>query len=627
MIDKIDFKSPRSFYSNWCKVVVILVAILFSSFHLYTSAFGLMASMLQRNIHLMFALVLSFLLFPARKTSPLGRITLFDTLLVILSFITMIYLWINFKEIIWRTTFPLFWDKIIGLILIVMVLEMARRTIGIALPIISIIFLLYAYFGPILPSPFTHRGYDIDRIIGTIYMTTNGIFGIPLGVSATFISMFILFGSFLEHSGGGQFFIDLANALVGRTRGGPAKVAVVASGIFGSISGSAAANVATTGTFTIPMMKKLGYKDYFAGAVEAVASTGGMIMPPIMGSGAFIMAEILGISYVTVIKAAFIPALLYYIALMIMVHFEAIKQDLKGLSREECPKLRDVIITRGYLLMPLILLIYLLVIRRMSPMMSALWSSVAVILVSFLGRATKMNIEKLIKAFVGAAENMIKVASACACAGIVIGVLSLTGLGLRLSIILPIFAGNNLILLLFLTMIASIILGMGLPATAAYILLAVLGAPALVGLGASPLAAHLFVFYFGCISNITPPVCVAGFVASGISGASVNKIGMAAVKLGIVGFLVPYLFIFNSTLLLEGAFFKILYTFFTGITGCFCLAIGLQGWLFEKLSWILRIIMILAGLSFLQANLWVNLIIFIILGVFLYFQWKKIISR
>ncbi len=260
-------------------------------------------------------------------------------------------------------------------------------------------------------------------------------------------------------------------------------------------------------------------------------------------------------------------------------------------------------------------------------MMSALWSSVAVILVSFLGRATKMNIEKLIKAFVGAAENMIKVASACGCAGIVIGVLSLTGLGLRLSTILPILAGDNLILLLFLTMIASIILGMGLPATAAYILLAVLGAPALVELGASTLAAHLFVFYFGCISNITPPVCVAGFVASGISGASVNKIGMAAVKLGIVGFLVPYLFIFNSTLLLEGTFFKILYTFFTGITGCFCLAIGLQGWLFEKLSWILRIIMILAGLSFLQANLWVNLIIFIILGVFLYFQWKKIISR
>lgn len=623
MINKINFKSPRIFGSNWCKVIVILIAILFSSFHLYTSAFGLIMSILQRNIHLMFVLVLSYLLFPARKTSPMRRITLFDTLFVTLSLISTMYLWINVKEIIWRTTFPLFWDKIMGLVLIMMVLEMARRTIGIALPIISIIFLLYAYFGPILPSPFTHRGYGLDRIIGMMYMTTNGIFGIPLGVSATFIAMFILFGSFLEYSGGGQFFIDLANALVGRAIGGPAKVAVVSSGAFGSISGSAAANVATTGTFTIPLMKKLGYKNYFAGAVEAVASTGGMIMPPIMGSGAFIMAEILGIPYVAVIKAAFIPALLYYISLMIMVHLEAIKLGLKGLSKEECPKLRDVIITRGYLLIPLILLIYLLVIKRMSPMKSALWSSIAVILVSFLGRATKMNVEKLIKVLVGAAENMIKVASACACAGIVIGVLSLTGLGLRLSIILSILAGKNLILLLFLTMISSIILGMGLPATAAYILLAVLGAPALVELGALPLAAHLFVFYFGCISNITPPVCVAGFVASGISGASVNKIGMAAVKLGIVGFIVPYLFIFNSALLLEGTLFEILYTLLTAIIGCFCIGIGLQGWLFKELSWILRIIIILAGLGFLQPNLWINLIVFAILGVFLYFQWKR----
>lgn len=600
IVDKFEFKSPRSsLHSNWQKAIVILVCISFSLFFLYTSAFGLKMSILQRNICLMFALVLGYLLFPMRKTSPRGRFTLFDILFATICFISAMYLWINVEQIVWRTTFPTSWDKIMGLVLIVMVLEFARRTIGITLPIISIIFLMYAYLGPFFPPPFTHSGYSLDRIIGMLYMTTNGIFGIPLGVCATFIVMFVLFGSFLEHSGAGEFFIDIANALVGRTTGGPAKVAVISSGAFGSISGSAAANVATTGTFTIPMMKKLGYKSHFAGAVEAVASTGGMIMPPIMGSGAFIMAEILGIPYVNVMKAAFIPALLYYVALMLMVHLEGIKLKLRGLPKEECPKLKDVVRARGHLLIPVIVLIYLLVIERASPMKSALWASICTLLISFIGRGTRMNTEKLVKALVGAAENMIRVISACACAGIVIGILSLTGLALRLPVVLSALAGENLILLLVFTMVASIILGMGLPATAAYIMLAILGAPALVKIGALPLAAHLFVFYFGCISNITPPVCVAGFVASGISGASVSKIGPTAVKLGIVGFIVPYLFIFNNALLFEGTFFEILYTAFMGMTACFCLSVGLEGFLFKKLSWNLRIPIILAGLSFL----------------------------
>lgn len=599
IVDKFEFKSPRSsLHSNWQKAIIILVGISYSLFHLYTSAFGLQMSIVQRNICLMFALVLGYLLFPMRKTSPRERFTLFDILFAIICLISTIYLWINAEQIVWRVVFPTFWDKIMGLVLIVMVLEFARRTIGIALPIISIISLMYAYFGPFFPAPFTHAGYPLDRIIGMLYMTTNGIFGIPLAVCATFIVMFVIFGSFLEHSGAGQFFIDLANALVGKRTGGPAKVAVIASGAFGSISGSAAANVATTGTFTIPMMKKLGYKSHFAGAVEAVASTGGMIMPPIMGAGAFIMAEILGIPYVSVMKAAFIPAVLYYVTLMLMVHLEGIKLNLRGLPKEECPRLRDVLRSKAYLVIPLVILIYLLVIERASPMKAALWASMCTFLISFIGK-DRMNSERLVKVLVGAGENMIRVVSACACAGIVLGTFSLTGLGLRLPVLLSGLAGENLILLLVFTMVASIILGMGLPATAAYIMLAILGAPALVKLGASRLAAHLFVFYFGCISNITPPVCVAGFVASGISGASVSKIGPTAVKLGIVGFIVPYLFIFNNALLLEGTFFEILYTVLMSIIGCACLSFGLEGLLFKKLNWILRILIILAGLGFL----------------------------
>jgi len=618
----VNFKGPRNVKTNWQILFIILISSLFCCFHLYTAYFGLLQSILQRAIHLMFALSLCFCLFPTSKNSPLDHFTLIDAIFIVFSLLTTIYLWINLDKIIWRTAFPLTSDVIMAIILIILVLEMARRTIGLALPVISVFFLLYALLGSILPPPFTHRGYSLGRIISTMYMTTNGIFGIPLGVSATFIALFILFGSFLEHLGGGKFFIDLANALVGKTKGGPAKVAVIASGAFGSISGSAAANVATTGTFTIPLMKKMGYSSHFAGAVEAVASTGGMIMPPIMGSGAFIMAEILGIPYFVIIKAAFIPALLYYSALLFMVHSRAVKLGLKGLPIEEIPKMKELLLKRGYLLLPLITIIVLLVGFKMSPMFAALGATFITIVVSFLNKQNMINLKKIIDIFVSASENIIKVASACACAGIVIGILSLTGLGLRLSIILPILAQGNLYILLVLTMIGSLILGMGLPATAAYILLAVLGAPALSKLGVLPLAAHLFVFYFGCLSNITPPVCVAGYVASGISGASINKIGFEAMKLGVAGFLVPYFFVFNKSFLFEGSILKILFTLITGLAGVFCLAAGLEGVLKEKINHFLRIILILIGIILLFPSYLVNSILFIILIFIFYINFR-----
>lgn len=496
-------------------LVASLVAISMSSFHIYTAAFGLFSSMIQRSVHLLFAFMIAFLFFPATIRSPHHRPSAIDLLMIALLSFSTAYLILDFEELVYRVGLPTILDLVTGAIYIVSVLEMSRRTIGLTLPLLAIVFLLYATFGANFPGMLGHKGYSLERIISHIFMTSDGIFGIPLGVSSTFVALFILFSAFLDVSGAGTFFISLANSLVGRFRGGPAKVAIIASSCFGTISGSAAANVVGTGTFTIPLMKSIGYRPHFAGAVEAVASTGGMIMPPIMGAGAFIMAEFLGISYFEVAAAAAIPAILYYVAIFTMVHLEAVKNELSGIPREKIPRLKLVLKEGWYLLFPLGVLIYLLGITRTSPMKAAFWSIFAFFCISFPFKNTRLTLGKLFSCLEKGAKNILPVASACACAGIIVGVLMLTGLALRFSTLLIEISRGSLPLLLALSMVASIILGMGLPATVCYILLAVLAAPAIIKLGVSPLAAHLFVFYFGCISNITPPVAMAAFAASG----------------------------------------------------------------------------------------------------------------
>lgn len=605
---------------------VMTIGVIWSAFQLWTGGIEVMVAMRQRAIHLMFTEILVFLLFPLRKAWVNSRLAFaVDLVLAGLSLLTGLYIFIEYEVLTLRLGLVSTADFFLGVIATILLLEATRRVIGAVMPGIAIVFLLYAYFGQYAPDLFAHRGYDIERIVSQMYLTTEGIYGLILGVSATFIYLFVLFGGFLNVSGGGKFFIDLAYALFGRVRGGPAKVAVVASGLFGTISGSAAANVVGTGTFTIPLMKSIGYKAHFAGAVEAVASSGGQLMPPVMGAAAFIMAEILQISYFQVCIYAIFPALLYYFCCFMMVDLEAAKTGLKGVPREALPKVGKILRERGLLLLPVPVLIYFLAIMQTTPMKAAFWAIITTFgLLVFLTILTKFRelgnqlpasaklfptgvaiMRKTAEAMHEGATGSLIVATACATAGIIVGVTNLTGLGLKLSGILVDLSGGNLLALLVLTMIASLILGMGLPTTACYILLAVLAAPALIKLGVLPIGAHLFVFYFGIISAITPPVAGAAYAASGIAKTGPMKIGFTACRLGVAAFILPYMWIYGPPLLLIGEPGTVLWAVITstiGVTACAC---GIQGYIFRRASMLERVLLLIASLLLIKPG-WIT---------------------
>ena len=605
---------------------VMAIGILWSAFQLWTGGIEIMVAMRQRAIHLMFTEILVFLLFPLRKGWVKSRWALgVDLGLAVLSVVTGLYVFIEYEILTQRIGISTTADLVLGCVAVILLLESTRRVIGAAMPGIAVVFLLYAYFGQYAPDLFAHRGYDIDRIFSQMYLTTEGIYGLILGVSATFIYLFVLFGGFLNVSGGGKFFIDIAYGLFGRVRGGPAKVAVVASGLFGTISGSAAANVVGTGTFTIPLMKSIGYKAHFAGAVEAVASSGGQLMPPVMGAAAFIMAEILQISYFQVCIYAVFPALLYYFCCFMMVDLEAAKTGLKGVSREMLPKVGKILQEQGLLILPVPVLIYFLAIMQTTPMKAAFWAIITTfgllvfqtILAKFreLGNQLPTS-RKLFQTGVaimrqtgeamheGATGSLI-VATACATAGIIVGVTNLTGLGLKLSAILIDLSGGSLLALLVLTMIASLILGMGLPTTACYILLAVLAAPALIKLGVLPIGAHLFVFYFGIISAITPPVAGAAYAASAIAKAGPMKIGFTACRLGVAAFILPYMWIYGPALLLIGDPFEVIWAIITSTIGIAACAAGIQGYIFRPATILERIMLLIASLLLIKPG-WIT---------------------
>ena len=597
--------------------LVMAIGITWSAFQLWTGGIEVMVAMRQRAIHLMFTEILVFLLFPLRKAWVNSRWALgVDGLLAVLSLITGLFVFIEYEVLTMRIGITTTADLLLGGVAIILLLETTRRVIGAVMPGIAVVFLLYAYFGQFAPDLFAHRGYDIERIVSQMYLTTEGIYGLILGVSATFIYLFVLFGGFLNVSGGGKFFIDIAYGLFGRVRGGPAKVAVVASGLFGTISGSAAANVVGTGTFTIPLMKSIGYKAHFAGAVEAVASSGGQLMPPVMGAAAFIMAEILQISYFQVCIYAVFPALLYYFCCFMMVDLEAARTGLKGVPREMLPKVGKILREQGLLILPVPVLIYFLAIMQSTPMKAAFWAIITtfglLIFQSILAKFRELGNQlptsrKLFQTGVrivrqtgeamheGATGSLI-VATACATAGIIVGVTNLTGLGLKLSAILIELSGGSLLALLVLTMIASLILGMGLPTTACYILLAVLAAPALVKLGVLPIGAHLFVFYFGIISAITPPVAGAAYAASGIAKAGPMKIGFTACRLGVAAFILPYMWIYGPALLLIGDPISVIWAVFTSTIGIAACAAGIQGYVFRPANWLERIVLLVAAM-------------------------------
>ena len=591
LMRKYDTESRFRILAGWQGKMVALLAVAMSCFHFYTSGFGLLLAQMQGAVHLAFTLALVFLLYPATsKQSKTSGIPFYDFILAGLGVASALYLVFFFNDLVTRAGLPTTADLVMGFILIATLLEATRRISNPVLPCLAVAALLYCYFGRYLPEMLAHRGFSIPRIINHMYLGTEGIFGTPLEVSSTFVYMFILFGAVLEKTGLGRFIIDLSMALAGWSTGGPAKVAVVSSGLMGTVSGSSVANVCTTGMFTIPLIKSVGYQPYFAGAVEAVASTGGQIMPPVMGAGAFIMAQFLGVPYIEVAIAAVVPALLYYFAVMVQVHFEACRLGLKGIPWAQLPPIWPLLRSKGFLLIPLIAIIYFLL-AGYTPLMAAFNGILVSFVLSWLNKETRLTPARIFEAFQSGARGAIGVACACATVGMVVGMGTLTGLALRIAGAIVSAAGGSKILTLVFTMCASILLGTGLPTTANFIVTSTMAAPALFQLGVPPMAAYMFVFYFGIAADLTPPVALAAYAGAGIAGADPMKTGCTAFKLALAGFLVPYIYVYNPMLLfIDVVPLEMVQAICTALIGVFLLAMFTIGFFKAPMAWYMRIL-------------------------------------
>lgn len=586
--------------------IITVVALGMSAFQIYTAQFGLFSAMVQRPVHLLFAASLVLLIFPVARSMSGGSypvyLRIWDWVLIAAAAASLLHIVATYKDLVVRGGAATDIDLWLGGVAILLVLETTRRVMGASLPIITVVAVAYTLFGHHIPGMWGHRIIDLEQLISYQYLTTEGLFTIPLGVSASFIFIFILFGAFLVASGTGEFFIQFANALAGHLRGGPAKVAVLSSATFGSISGSAVANVVSTGSFTIPLMKKIGYRPVFAGAIEAVASTGGQFMPPVMGAAAFIIADMLGVTYLDVCKAALIPSVLYFFALLYMVHLEAQRRDLRGLDRSELPNLFRTVKEGGHLLLPAVLLVILLV-QGYSPMKAGLWALAAVVVTSWFKKETRMGPRAILVAMEKGAKGCLEVALACACAGIVIGCVTQSGLGLKFSSLVIQASGGSLILSLVFVMIASLVLGMGLTTSAAYILTIILAGPVLVDLGVAPLAAHMFVFYYACLSCITPPVALAAFAASGLAGSRPFSTGFESMRLAIIAYIVPFIFVYHPVLIWQGTWWAIALSFVTAVLGCVAIGSAVMGFMKHRLNLLLRLALLAAAFGLIMPGL------------------------
>ncbi len=622
-LKKYDKESNAVQYKGFMARVVMIIAISFSLFQIYTALFGVLDAQLQRAIHLGFGLTLVYLLFPMRRVWSRNKLHTVDVILAVLAAGAPLYIVFSYQSLVRRAGTVNALDLLVGLIGIMLVIEATRRVVGIPMVVVVLCFLAYAFIGPYLPGVLAHRGLNLDQLVAHLFFTTEGIFGIPLGVSSTFIFLFILFGAYLESTGLGRFFIDLANAVAGWARGGPAKVAVLSSGFMGTVSGSSVANVAGTGAFTIPMMKKLGYEKNFAGAVEAAASTGGQLMPPVMGAAAFLMAEFVGVPYFDVVKAATIPALLYFLGIWLGVHFEARRSNLKGVAKSELPSGFRILKERGHLAIPLVVIIYLLI-SGFTPMRAALWAIVLSIVASSLRKSTRMKPVEIVRGLENGARNVLGVLVACASAGIIIGVVTKTGVGLKLASALLDLSGGMLLPTMFFTMITSIILGMGVPTTANYVITSTIAAPALVQMGVPVLAAHMFVFYFGIIADVTPPVALAAFAGSAISGGNPLKTGINASKLAIAAFIIPYIFVLSPVILMIDATpIGLIAILLTSIIGMIGLSGAMIGCLIKPLNVIERTFMFIGGILMIQPGLMTDMVGFILLIFVLFMQQRR----
>lgn len=610
--------------------VAFVIALIYACFHLYTAVTGTLIAIYQRSIHFMFAAVLVFLLYPSRLKKEAKGIWgvlegAADMLLIACAVIPVGYLYFNEKWLISRFFYieKLTWYQyLFCIMLIVSVLEGTRRKLGKALPMIACAAMAYMLLGRYLPGMLGNGGFSTVAFVDTLYTTTEGIFGTALGASSTFVILFVIFGSFLEASGVGDYFIKVAMALTQKSCGGSAKAAVISSCLFGSISGSAIANVATTGQITIPMMKRNGYGDVFSGAVEAVASTGGQIMPPVMGAVAFIMAEYTGIPYGKILVAALVPALLYYTAVFIMVHLEAKKLGLRPITETNEELGLNRLIRSAYLFLPLVVLVFLLI-KGYSATYACIYSLIAIVAVSMVKKETRIGPKAFIHCLVKGAKGCTGVAMACACSGIVVGIVNYTGIGTRLSSALVQVSGNMLILGLVFTAVSCLVLGMGLPTTPSYIVVATLLVPTLIKMGITTLGAHLFAFYFANVANITPPVALAAYTAAGLSGASPMKTGYRAFKLGIAAYIVPFMFALNSALLLDMSLgvAVIVQAVATGFIGIFCLAAAAEGYMMTQLKIWQRTALVAAAVLMVNTGTVTDLAGIILAGVTLVPVW------
>lgn len=605
ILEEFDRESrQRSFTSRPLAIGLTIFAVVVSLYHMYTAYFGTPPVLIHRSIHVAMILALAFAMYPPVKKASRTKIPFYDVILILLSISTAVYVYLNYDDIVRRAGVATMWDVIMAVVLVLLVIEAARRISGWALPILGVLFVLYAVFGREIPGMFRHRGYSWDATFNFLYLTTEGIYGTAIGVAASYIFLFVLFGAVLQKSGMGQFFNDIALALAGQSRGGPAKVAVVASGFLGSINGAAVANVVTTGAFTIPLMKRVGYKPVFAGAVEASASVGGQILPPIMGAAAFIMAETLGMPYRDIAIAALIPALLYYLGVIAQVHLRATRDGLKGISRENLPAVGEVLKERGHLMIPLLFLIYMLFFTGRTILLSALLTILVTAVVAQLRKTTRMSIQDMIDALADGAKTSVSVSIACAAVGVIVGVVTLTGFGVKLANAIVTIGAGNLLFSLILTMIACIILGMGLPSIPTYIITATMAAPALGQLGVEPLVAHLFVFYFGLFANITPPVALASFAAAGLSGADPVKTGFQSMRLSLAGYIIPFIFVFNPAMLLQDVTAgQAILVAITGTVGVLLLSVAVEGHFMVNANPIVRVLFAAAALTMMAPDL------------------------
>lgn len=590
MMKELDREQSYREHKCWRQYITVFISVIFVIFQLYATLSGAITAQVLRATHLAFVQLLAFLLFPPTKNSPRNTLPWYDIVLGLIGVACWLYIVVNFDSLVRRSGNNTPLDVAVGIVGILVLFESCRRIVGLPIMIIAGSFIVFAFAGKYLPGFLHHRGYSLQRVVCHLFYNTEGIMGTPIGACSTFIFLFILFGALLEKTGIGHFFIDVCNALAGGASGGPAKVAVLSSALLGTVSGSSVSNTVGSGSFTIPMMKKLGYKGEFAGAVEAAASTGGQIMPPIMGAAAFLMAESLGLPYITIVKAAIVPAILYFTGIFITVHLEAKKLGLKGLPKDQLPRFMPLLLKKGYMILPLVVIIYFLCAGK-TAVFAALMGIIACVLVGFgvsvsdlaHGRKPSFGGKDIVEIMCTAARNIISVAIACGMAGIIIGIVTLTGLGLRLGNGLVMLAHGKLLLTLVFTMVASIILGMGAPTTANYLITSTITAGAIISLGIEPLAAHMFAFYFGIIADVTPPVALAAIAGAAIAKAKPMKTALNATKLAIGAFIIPYMFVYNSKMLMINAsVLSVVMIIITAILGMFGISVALEGYGFNN---------------------------------------------